>query len=167
MQLIKKLLRLYGVEKNNMIMIIKTMRFSLFLCLTLLSSFSWAQSAGNLSNEWQLLNEQSGVQIFGRVQPCSMSKDLALPFDIAFLKIVNTTNEAKEVSYNFVIEYAEGCHGCNDELESFFMQKIEANSTIQEDCNFTHNGMSHVIKNPNFKGGWNFTKTRITNLKID
>jgi ribonuclease BN (tRNA processing enzyme) len=148
-------------------MIIKTMRFSLFLFSIVLSSFTWSQSTGNLSNEWQLLSEQSGVQIYGSVQPCSMSKDLPLPFDIAFLKIVNTTNEAKQVSYNFVIEYIEGCRGCNDELESFFIQKIQANSTLQEDCNFTQNGMSHIIKNPNFNGGWNFTNARITNLKID
>ncbi len=126
-----------------------------------------AQNLGNLSNEWLLLQEQDGVQVFAKSEPCKMAESSPKPFDIAFLKIVNNTNSEKKVAYNFVIEFTEGCTGCDEELESFFIQKVPANSTLEEDCSFKGQGMAHIIRNQNFSGGWNFEKVSITNLKID
>ena len=146
---------------------LKFMKAILFIACLFSSASFMAQNLGNLSNEWQLLQEKEGIQIFAKVEPCMMSEQTPKPFDIAFLKIVNNTNQEVEIAYNFVIEYTEGCNGCDGGDESFFTQKIPANGTLVEDCNFKQNGMAHSIRNQNFDGGWNFEKVAITNLKID
>ena len=143
------------------------MKAILFIACLFSSASFMAQSLGNLTNEWQLMQEKDGVQVFAKVEPCKMSEQTPKPFDIAFLKIVNNTNQDIAVAYNFVIEFAEGCNGCDGRDESRFNQKIPANTTIAEDCSFKQNGMSHIIRNRNFDGGWNFEKVSITNLKID
>jgi hypothetical protein len=131
------------------------------------SGFFMAQSLGNLTYEWKLVQETDGVQFFAKYQECKMSEQSPKPFDIAFLKIVNNTNKDVQVAYNFVTEYTEGCNGCDGGDETHFTQTIPANGSIEDDCNFTQQGMAHSVRNQNFKGGWNFEKVSITNVKID
>lgn len=139
----------------------------LFIACLFSSASFMAQNLGNLTNDWQLLQDQDGVQIYAKQDACKMADSAPKPFDIAFLKIVNNTNSEKKVAYNFVIEFTEGCNGCDDELESFFIQTVPANSSLEEDCNFKFEGMAHIVRNPNFNGGWNFEKVSVSNLKID
>jgi hypothetical protein len=126
-----------------------------------------AQSLGNLTNNWKLIQETEGVQFFAKFEECKMSDKTPKPFDIAFLKIVNNTDEEVQVAYNFVIEYTEGCQGCDGSDESFFTQTIPANGSLEDDCNFLQEGMAHSVRNQNFKGGWNFKKVSVSNVKID
>jgi hypothetical protein len=138
----------------------------LFLFLMMSGSFM-AQSLGNLTNDWKLIQDKDGVQFFAKTEECKMSEQSPKPFDIAFLKIVNNTNKEVEVAYNFVIEFTEGCNGCDGRDESRFSQKIPANGSIVEDCNFKQEGMAHIIRNQNFDGGWNFEKVSVANVTID
>lgn len=144
----------------------KLSKTSLLFLFLFLSGSLMAQSLGNLTKDWKLMQEVEGVQIYARVEPCKMSEQSPKPFDIAFLKIVNNTNQEVELAYNFVIKYTEGCNGCDGRDESYFTQTIAPMSSLIEDCGFKYKGMAHIVRNRNFDGGWNFEEVSIDNLKI-
>lgn len=141
--------------------------FKLVLLFLLLNGSIVAQSLGNLTLSWELIQEKDGVQFYAKYAECMMAGQNEKPFDIAFLKIVNNNSSEIKVNYNFVTEYLEGCNGCNSTEETTFRQSIPANSAIEDDCNFTQQGMAHIVRNQNFKGGWNFKRASITSIKLD
>lgn len=138
------------------------------LSLFLLIGFnSFGQSRLNpidLTKDWKLLTSENGVEFYIRKDVCATS-GTKLPFEFSFLKIVNTSDTPKSVSYNYATIFTEACDGCDQNSERSFSFDLPANSMLEGNCE-GNRGLSGFIKNPNFDGGWHFESVEIKYLKI-
>lgn len=138
-----------------------TLRTAALFLTVCLGSISFGQT----TDDWQLVHEENGVQIFATQSECSIKPDWK-PANYAFLKIVNSSNTDRTVSYDFGLEYQEDCSGCYGSNEFHFTMNVPANTTIEGDC--THpEGLTRIISNPNLEGGYTFQSIKIANTEID
>lgn len=114
---------------------------------------------------WQKLTENSGVIFYYQRQDCAVIEGQK-PLKYTFLKIENTTSQAKNLIFNFGLQYAEGCSGCDEFEENLVEMTIPANTILVGDCSFELVKLSRLIYNPNLLGGWKFEKEVITNLSV-
>lgn len=87
-------------------------------------------------------------------------------YQFAFLKIENLTNTAMHVGFNIVVQFAEGCAGCNANDESLYYLSLTPNQVYTADC-ATNDKSKIYLRNPNFSGAWNFQELRIENLVVE
>lgn len=120
----------------------------------------------DLSNEWKLIHEENGVQFLVKSQECSFTGN-KLPFVYSMLKIENSTDQSKKVTYNYVHYFQEGCDGCDANSEKTFTFEVAPNSSIEGDCDTKFAGLSSYIDNPNFDGGWHFESVQLLFLTVE
>jgi hypothetical protein len=130
----------------------------------ILSASLYGQNT-NQSVEWNKIEERSGVIFSVHREECSIAEGQK-PLHYTFLKIENTTSESKNLRFNFGLQYAEGCSGCDEFEENLVLMTIPANTTLIGDCSFENVKLSRLIYNPNLAGGWKFEKEVITNLTV-
>lgn len=88
-----------------------------------------------------------------------------IPYQYAFLKIENLTNSELTIGCNIVVQYEEGCSGCNGSDESRYYLKLKPKESYTASCESDDKSLI-FIRNPNFSGAWNFKEIRIENLDI-
>lgn len=87
-------------------------------------------------------------------------------YQFAFLKIENLTNANLHAGFNIVVQYDEGCAGCNGSDESLYYLSLTPNQVFTADCG-TDEKSKIYLRNPNFSGAWNFQELRIENLVVE
>jgi hypothetical protein len=89
-----------------------------------------------------------------------------LPYQFAFLKIENLTNVNLHVGFNIVVQFEEGCAGCNGNDESLYYLSLSSNQVHTATC-ATDDKTKIYLRNPNYSGAWNFQELRIENLVVE
>ena len=135
---------------------------SLLLVMLFISSQSFGQTLtrAQLSSEWQIIAQQDGVDVYVKEQNCDLNKN-GKPVIFSMLKIVNTTNQEKSVSYKYMHQYDQGCDGCGESSERNFTVNLEPNAQIEESCDIKNAGLSLSIYNPNVTSSWKFESVSI------
>ncbi len=87
-------------------------------------------------------------------------------YQFAFLKIENLTNASIHTGFNIVVQFDEGCGGCNGSDESLYYVSLAPNQVYTAGC-ATDDKTKVYLRNPNYSGSWNFRELRIENLIID
>lgn len=87
-------------------------------------------------------------------------------YQFAFLKIENLTNASLHAGFNIVVQYDEGCAGCNGSDESLYYVSLSPNQVYTASCG-TDDKTKVYLRNPNFSGAWNFQELRIENLVVE
>ncbi len=143
----------------------KNLLFILAFSLTF-SAFSQELKQEQLSKEWVLLTENSGVKIYVMLENCTIA-GAPKSFDFVFLKFVNTNSTAKTVDLQLMVNYDKHCTGCNDEnKESFRTFKIPAGATVFGDNTFKQEKMNYIIKNYNGTDDYIFQSILLNHLTI-
>lgn len=139
-----------------------------FAVILLLTSYTFGQNSEkfNLTSEWQLLHSSGEVNFYVKSSECAIT-GFKLPLNYSFLKIENLSSEPKSLLFNFGLQYAEGCNGCEAGKEHAAYINIPAKSSIEGDCTFKENQLTQLIHNPNHTGGWKFERPIITNLIVE
>lgn len=115
--------------------------------------------------EWRTIKEEAGILFSAQRQECATIEGQK-PLHYTFLKIENTTSQAKSLIFSFGLQYVEGCSGCDEFEENLVEISIPANSILVGDCSFELVKLSRLIYNPNLSGGWKFEREVITNLSV-
>lgn len=87
-------------------------------------------------------------------------------YQFAFLKLQNLTNATVRVGFNIVVQYEEGCSGCNGNDESLYYLSLSPNQVYEANCGADDKSKIY-LRNPNFPGAWNFQQLRIENLIVE
>lgn len=87
-------------------------------------------------------------------------------YQFAFLKIENLTNANLHAGFNIVVQYDEGCAGCNGSDESLYYVSLSPNQVYMASCG-SDDKTKVYLRNPNFSGAWNFQELRIENLIVE
>ena len=124
-----------------------------------------AQSLEQPNTDWSELTRKDGVIFWVKHQECSIV-ETQKPLQYAMMRVENTTNEKKQLSFNFGIQYTDVCSGCDDFSENHVDISIEPNSTVEGDCTFEKHLLTRLIYNPNHNHGRTFVKEVITNLTV-
>ncbi len=119
--------------------------------------------ANDLTQEWTLIQSVDGVEMYIKYGECQMG-NIQEAFEYGMLKIVNTTNSEKQITYNFEILYSDGCVGCDTNEDEYSSIIIPANSTKTGDC---ENGLSVLLKNPLQTALTDFQYIQLTTLKVN
>ena len=143
------------------------MKKKLFSVLVALSSVlvAGAQSLEQPNTDWIELSRKDGVIFWIKRQECSIV-ETQKPLQYALMKIENTSGSAKQLSFNFGIQYTDVCSGCDDFSENHVDINVPANSVTEGDCTFENHLLTRLIYNPNHKHGKTFVKEVITNLTV-
>ena len=143
---------------------------NLLLVLFVFAGFaSMAQqkiNADQLSSDWTLLAVQNGVELYVQKSDCKVG-NVEKPFTYGFLKVVNTTSEEKNVSFNIHLFYTDGCAGCDNPNEEYKYVNVPANESISTDCNFENGQLALLIRNPLQTDLQEFTHLSLIDLKVD
>ncbi|AEA45992.1 hypothetical protein [Fluviicola taffensis] len=97
--------------------------------------------------------------------PCDVESGKQ-PYEFAFLKIENLTNTNLHVGFNIVVQFEEGCAGCNGSDESLYYQSLSPNQIFTANCG-TNDKTKVYLQNPNFSGAWHFQQLKIENLVVE
>ena len=127
---------------------------SVFLLVT---SFSHAQKAE--FDVWKLMSKKDGIEIYGMHQLCLIDQ---APNDYHFLqlKIINTSQLAKEVSFYVKQMYQEGETGQNK--ESLIQINLAPHQSFEGSCSNEETAyLTRFIVNPKFKNSWNYIQSEI------
>lgn len=141
----------------------------LFAFILVLGFSSQAQDlvlANEINSEWKLLKEQNGVELYISTEGCKVGP-LEKPLEYIFVKVVNTTDENKDVYFQLALHFDEGCVGCDDKNESKRAINIPANSTLTGDCSFEYGELSYLIINPNYTDTRILESLELIKFKID
>lgn len=140
----------------------------LFAIFFFMSFHSNGQSfkRAELTSDWQLITQKDGIEIYVKEQHCDLNKN-GKPVIFSMLKVVNTTNQQRSVTYDYIHQYDQGCDGCNGNPERIFTVDLKPNSEIEEDCSISHAGLALSIHNPNVTSTWKFesVSTHILSIK--
>lgn len=159
-----------GNETNLLIMIKNNLlsRFLALFAILLISNFSYSQNTidAEKTHPWELLHEEVGVSIYGKMGDCLMAEG-QIPVNYAFLKISNENTTEVTVNYTFGLQYVEGCASCGENSEYNATITIPANSSKEGACGVLPRILNRVVSNPNLQGGWEFESINISNVTID
>ena len=142
--------------------------YSFFFFTLFASSSVFSQermTEDQLSEEWQLIQEQDDVKFYVQEMDCSFDY-LEKPLKYIFVRIENNSINDLRVQYNIALHFEEGCSGCEEESEFNSGVVIKANSSIEATCKTKEKELTHVIVNPNLKGGWSFESVSIMHVNI-
>ncbi len=132
-----------------------------------LSVFAQSElSAAGLNQDWSLINQEEGVNIYVRKESCKVGP-LEKPLVYVFYKIENTNPEAKNVYFQAGLKYDQECIGCNGEEESRKAVNVTENSSIECDNTFAKGELSSLIINPNYPDSRVFESIILLDIKID
>lgn len=147
---------------------IKMNRILVFFCALFIGLAANAQSLSKdeINSDWTLVMSQDGIEFYAKTQECDLAPG-KLPFEYAMLKVVNTTSENKYVTYNIAMHFEEGCSGCEESSETNYVVQLDANSSVEGDCNFEVRGLAGLMNNPNNPLNWHFTSISIEFLTVE
>lgn len=138
-----------------------------FVMFASVSGYSQSNLAANeLTQEWSLINQESGVNIYVREDFCKVGPQVKLLTYVLY-KIENTNSIAKNIYFIDGLKYDQECIGCNGEEESRKVINVSANSSIECDCTFTNGILSSLITNPNYPDTREFKSVQLLDIKID
>lgn len=127
------------------------MKSIITILLVLLGNSAFSQqivSAENYGDNWTLLQEKDGVEIFVRKAECErMYMKEALIY--TFIKVKNNTANDLSIDFQVAHQYEDRCAGCAEQTEHLKSITVPANSTIENDCKFENSALSALIDNPN------------------
>ena len=137
-----------------------------FLCFVQISAFGQELKKENLTNDWKLLSEKDGVKVFVKSETCQI-QGAPKPFDYAFIKLENTTSEAKTIDFQLGLNYNGTCIGCS-ESDSEAKRKIviPANSILIGDATFERGELSYLIANHNSPNQLSFKSIQLIYLNV-
>lgn len=139
--------------KKDLLSLTKSMAVSVLFCST-----AFSQEEHPLITTPQLkISYVSG--------PCDVESGKQ-PYQFAFLKIENLTNAELHTGFNIVVQFEEGCAGCNGSDESLYYLSLAPNQVYTADCGSDDKSKIY-LRNPNFSGAWQFQELRIENLVIE
>ena len=135
--------------------------------------FTWAKSAAicmlfcstAFSQEEHPLITTPQLKISYVGGPCDVESGKQA-YQFAFLRLQNLTNAAVRVGFNIVVQYDEGCSGCNGNDESLYYLSLSPNQVYEAGCGADDKSKIY-LRNPNFSGAWNFQQLRIENLIVE
>ncbi|MEJ6583766.1 MAG: hypothetical protein QNL61_07260 [Crocinitomicaceae bacterium] len=122
-------------------------------------------SKSELTSEWQIIAQEDGVEIYTKEVHCDLNKN-GKPVIFSMLKVLNTTESKKSITYNYIHQYDQGCDGCDENPERIFTIELEANSNIEEDCAIKYAGLALSMYNPNLTSSWKFESVSVKILSI-
>lgn len=131
-----------------------------------MSSFGQTVAKTDLTSEWQIIAQQDGVNIFVKEAHCDMNNN-GKPIVFSMIKLENTTNEKKSITYNYIHQYDQGCDGCGEGSEKIYTINLEGNSQMEDDCSIKFNGLSSIIKSPYITTSWKFESVSINILSVN
>lgn len=108
------------------------------------------------------LENQANFSISFEKGECTVSPDL-MPFQFAFLKVENKTDDELNLRFNIEVHFQEGCSGCNHSDESYYEIKLKPKEIYQSSCEVNDKSKIY-LKNPNFSGAWNFEEIKLKNI---
>ncbi len=112
------------------------------------SSFSQSKiDSENLTENWSSLYSQDGLEISCRKTKCKLD-GVEKEFTYGFLQVKNTSSEDKQIQFSIVLDYTDGCTGCDNPNEDVRTILVKANSSITTDCTFNNSTLSFLINNP-------------------
>lgn len=120
------------------------------------------------TTDWVLYQEASGVQQFYRFQECNLPEEGYYRENV-LLKLVNTTNETKQVEWDLVMWYGKNCVNCNadrpEEHRSFI---IPPYGVLEATCSlYTPNTLKIFSKFLNYKfDDWVLTHFELRNFTV-
>lgn len=133
----------------------------------------WAQTTERNSqiihsSDWVMINEFDGVQQFYRFSDCN-STESGFIGEYVQIRVVNTTNQKKNVEWDMKLWYNNECINCADNSEEFNRSiSIPANSVVESNC--LHNGYSNLnIYSASLKrmpGEWELTHFEFRNFTV-
>ena len=142
----------------------------LLLVFAMFASISaYAQSnvaANDLTQEWSLVSQENGVNIYIRKEFCKVGPQAKL-LTYVFYKVENTSASSKDVYFQAGLKYDQECIGCNGEEENRKAINVPANSSIECDCTFANGLLSSLITNPNYPDSRKFEAVQLSDIKID
>lgn len=125
----------------------------LFCLLWFGSKMVYSQEA--TVNQWVLISEKGGVQVFGSEGPCAI-EFAENPYRYLFLKVVNINSKNKTVQLNLRVHFEEGCSGCNEANESMIYLDLLPGESKVGTCNNPEEKLTRFIANPGFDGSWKY-----------
>ncbi len=133
----------------------------------ILLAFTTISKAEN-PTKWQLLTEQSGVQVYYRYENCDDNVN-DLHQQMAVLKFVNTTNQNITAEWDLEAWYNDVCTTCGKkDKEQHFSTQLNAGET--KIGNFEKRGTQRELlifaKFTNMDNKVKLTKFNLANLKI-
>ena len=147
----------------------KSILLSFAFSITMLVSGSLfgqdSREHSGLSTEYTTIHSESGLTFQVKRSDCPLGEGLK-PLVYTFMKITNDSDQPKTVTFNFGLQYTEGCSGCGENSEHSGYLVIPAHSTVEGTCETPEKGLTRLIYNPNLQGGWKFEKVVLTNLSI-
>ena len=123
-------------------------------------------SASDLTSEWQLMQEEAGIQFFVKQEYCKRPAS-EKKSQYSFVNLVNTTDSDVTVQFQLGVQYDEGCNGCIGNAESIKTVIVPANSSLEGDCSFENYQLSVLIKNLNHNNSREFESLKLVEFKID
>lgn len=120
------------------------------LLVILLSSAAYGQSlfkSENLSSSWTVLEENESVLIEISRSEC-MIEGVSKPFEYAFLKITNKTNQKHSINFQIGSWFGGACIDCDANAETIRSVELEPGETLLGDCSFKYGQLSMLLRNP-------------------
>ena len=136
------------------------------LFFLLFSQLTFGQSKFELTTDWKLIESKNDVNFYVKRAECKI-EGLEKPLVYAFMKVENLSSTDKYLTYNFGLQYFEGCSGCAEGYEFYYNLTVPANSVLEGDCSFNKSELTRLIYNPNLAGGWKFIQPVINNLIVE
>jgi hypothetical protein len=98
-----------------------------------------AQDLSKTNEEYSELYRSESLVILSKAVDC-MRPSVGINKREIYLKMVNLTSSALEVNWQKELKYGDQCHNCDgNNSELTFKSKIEADSSIEPDCNSFEN----------------------------
>lgn len=138
---------------NILLLITKSLAICLFICSTA------------FSQEEHPLITTPQVKISYQNGSCDIEPGKQ-PYQFAFLKIENLSGVQLRIGFNIVVQFEEGCSGCNGSDESLYFLNLAPGQVYEATC-ATDDKSKIYLRNPNFSGAWNFQELRIENLIVE
>lgn len=121
----------------------------------------------DLKKNWSAFHQSDAIKVEIRKETCKI-EHVDKPFDYAFLRVENTTDEALKVSFQIAVRYSdESCMGCETNVESVRTIDIAPNSSKESDSTFKNGQLSILLKNPFINSsGVEIESIEITNIQV-
>ena len=132
--------------------------------LSLLFAFTAISQTAPKDTDWELLAQDNGIEIFGKIDKCPMKGKE--PLSYAFLKVINSTEMDKNVAFSFGLKYDQGCSGCAENDEYSNSVTIPANTTFIGDCSDPNGELIRLVFNPNLPSMWIFESIELNNFTV-
>jgi hypothetical protein len=119
------------------------------VCALLVSASMYAQEiqASALKSEWTEVYQKDGLTFYVRSEAVQLIPN-AKPYEYAFVKVVNTTNEPLKLTCNVAMHFDTGCDGCEMGERTAHIT-VPANGSVESSSTQFIAGLHGLIRNHN------------------